>query len=151
MRHHTQSIRRSLVNACRAIFYRSAFSTVLLRNRLGLRPHTRFECGTRCQFFLLFPFFPAHFSVASVFPLSPLPSLLSSTHTHFGVSAFLSAICLYQLSPLSSVPPARSYVLNGCDVAAHPVLRILLHGGGGEFRGVGDVHRRHIIVWWGFM
>lgn len=125
MRHHTQSIRRSLVNACRAIFYRSAFSTVLLRNRLGLRPHTRFECGTRCQFFLLFPFFPAHFSVASVFPLSPLPSLLSSTHTYTLVFLLSSPPSAYISLPLCPLCPPL--VLMYLTVAMLPHIRYCVY------------------------
>lgn len=94
VQHHTQSIRRSLINACRAIFYRSAFSTVLLRNRLGLRPD------------LNVAHVASSFSHSSPFPLSSpsllsFPSPLSSIVSwcfcfplrHLPISTFPSVLC----------------------------------------------------------
>lgn len=97
-RYYVISRRERNVPHSSAIFCRSAFSAVLLSNRDWVSDTFRSDLNV------------AH--VASSFSLLPLlsPSRL---------------VPLYLLSPLPPPPltpsPRKPYVLNGCDVAAHPV------------------------------
>lgn len=89
---------------------RSAFSTVLLRSRLAFRSDLNVHVASSFSYSLLF------LSSLSV-PLFYLPSFSP---------------------PVPLGPPFPSYVLNGCDVAAHPVS----YGGGVEnFEEWEEVHR----------
>lgn len=104
---HTRS------NTSFATLSRSAFSTVLLRSRLGFRSDLNVaHVASSFSYSLLVS--PAH--------LPPFPSL-SLPQSPPSVSP--------------SVPPSfPSYVLNSCDVAAHPVLYFGLVGDR-EFRRSG--------------
>lgn len=94
------------------------------------RVQIRFECGTRCQFFLMLS--P---------PLSRSPPLGPS---------LLIPLSLPPAPRSPSVPPFPSYVLNGCDVAAHPVSRSRVVGGR-EFRRSGRKYIGANVAWWGYI